>query len=320
MLDTRDEPHGTDFDVMIIGGGPAGLSAAIWCADLKLRAVLFDDGAELGGQLKWTFNEIRNYPGIASISAEELCRRFIEHAESGTAVMINARVERVELLAKTAVLDDGRVFTASAVIIATGVRRRRLEVPGEGELTGRGILTSGVRSQNQVAGRHVLIVGGGDAALENAVLLSRSASRITLIHRGEAFRSRREFVDEARQKDNITVRPSTHVTSILGSSRFEAVELLDVKRNERFQLNADFLLIRIGTQPNTELFMGQIETDSGGFIKVTADTSTSLDRVHAIGDAALPFAPTLSTAIGTAAIAAKLISSKTQSNAEMLTR
>jgi thioredoxin reductase (NADPH) len=305
MIDNQGGVAGDLFDVIIIGGGPAGLSAAIWCSDLKLTSVLFDDGEDFGGQLGWTFNPITNYPGILSIEARELRRRITEHAANGTSVLIPARVAEVDLAAKSAMLSDGGVFRSRAVIIATGVSRRRLGLPGESELLGRGVLYSGVGSKSEVAGGHVVIVGGGDAAVENALILSESASQITVVHRGEALRARREFTDAAEGRANVHVRLRSEVASILGEQRFEGVELRsEVIGPER--LPADFLLVRIGTQPNTELFAGQIEMDDG-FACVDADASTSTPGVYAIGDASSRIAPTLSTAIGTAAIAAKAI-------------
>lgn len=312
MFDEAKGEGSGGFDVMIIGGGPAGLSAAIWCADLGLKSVLFDEGMEFGGQLGWTFNEIRNYPGFPSITATDLRSRLVNQVASGTTVLIAERVTSVNLAARSAVIEDGRTFVARSVIIATGVRRRRLGLRGEEELLGRGILQSGVGSRQEVNGRHVVIVGGGDAALENAVILSESGARVTLVHRGTAFRARRDFVDAARRNESISFSLSAEVSSILGDERFHGVELFHPSSDERSRVEADFLLIRIGTQPNTEMFARQIEMDARGYIRVAADTSTSVPGVYAIGDAAFPVSPTISTAVGTAAIAVKMIEAATQ--------
>lgn len=307
MTDRAVNTAERDFDVLIIGGGPAGLSAAIWCADLNLRALVIDEGEQPGGQLGWTFNDIRNYPGIGSIRATYLRDRIVGQAAATQTAIVRSRVVRANLVERRVLLEDRRSFAGDAVIIATGIRRRRLGFEQESRLLGRGILQSGVGSRAEVAGRRVVIVGGGDAALENAAILSQTAEQITLVHRTATFRARREFVDAVTGKRNIRLRLSEHVTSIIGDERFEAVELSGAETNETSRVDADLLLIRIGTQPNTELFAGQVDLDSDGFIRVTADMSTSIRKVYAIGDVAFSHAPTLSTAVGTASIAAKTI-------------
>ena len=295
-----------DFDVGIIGGGPAGMSAALWCADLGMKAVLLEKEADLGGQLLWTFNAITNYLGVEAANGHELRDRFLQHIiERNVELLTSASVSSADLRARSVALEDGRQLTARAIIIATGVRRRRLDVPGEDEFRGRGILDSGVRSQNDVAGKTVVIVGGGDAALENALMLSETAKSVTLVHRRDEFTARPDFVDSARQDPKIEFVLDSHVAAITGNQNVEGVEIRGVRSGATSRLAADAVLIRIGVVPNTQLFHGQLDLDPGGYIVTTTNCATSLPDVYAAGDVANPRSPTISTAVGTAAAAGK---------------
>lgn len=297
-----------DLDVIIIGGGPGGLSAALWCVDLGLRAVLIEKQSELGGQLLRTFNAIRNYLGIEAANGTELRDRFLEHIESTKAHhLIGTPVVAAYLAQKTVTLADGKRYAAKAIIIATGVRRRKLAVPGEEEFRNRGILESGVKSKNEIAGKTVVIIGGGDAAVENALILSETASRVIVVHRRDVFTARRELVDRLSRSANIEVRFNTQVSAILGGETVESVVLDDTKTGKQTKCFVDNLLIRIGVTPNTDIFRGQIPLDDFGYIQVNSICSTDLDGVYAIGDVANRLAPTIGAAVGDGTIATKSI-------------
>jgi len=209
--------------------------------------------------------------------------------------------------ARSIVLEDGRHLTARAIIIATGVRRRKLDVPGEDEFCGRGILDSGATAKNEVAGKTVVIVGGGDAALENALMLGETAKRVTVVHRRDEFTARRDFVDRARQNLKIEFVLNSNVAAITRNQNVEGVEICDVRSGATSHLATDTLLIRIGVVPNTEVFQGQLELDKSGYIVADPNCATSLPHAYAAGDVANPRSPTISTAAGTAATAAKHI-------------
>lgn len=293
-------------DVIIIGGGPAGISAAIWCNELGLSAVLFEGNTELGGQLLWTYNEINNYPGISASNGRELRDIFLKHALLQNLNFVTGnKILKVDLSKKEAVLESGEIYSSRAMIIATGIRRRKLTVEGEEEFIGKGILESGKRDSGLVAGKRVCVVGGGDAALENALIVAETAASVTLLHRSDRFTARDEFLEKARTNKKIKILTNSKVERITGDQSLNSIEILDLKTGESRVCPADNLLIRIGVEPNAELFSGQIEQNEKGYVKVDAECRTSLANVFAIGDVANPVSPTIATAVGTGATAAK---------------
>ena len=166
----------TKFDVLIIGGGVAGLSAALWCDELGLSALLLERAAQLGGQLLWTHNEIKNYFGRESANGREMRDSFLEQIEKRNfELYLQAQIGEIDLTEKEVKMRDETQFRARAVVIATGVSRRKLNVAGEDEFKDRGIIESGVKNAAKVAGKKVVIVGGGDAAFENALTLAETA-------------------------------------------------------------------------------------------------------------------------------------------------
>ncbi len=296
------------FDVIVIGGGPAGISAAFWCAEVGLQSVIFERERELGGQLLWTFGEITNYLGLMAENGRDLCERFLEQLDKKQVTRFTeSDIVSVDLNEKTVTAANEDRFSAENIIIATGVRRRRLGVSGEVEFAGHGILASGVGSRAQVAEKRVVIVGGGDAALENALVLSDVAQMVTVVHRRDKFSAREDFVEAAGRLANVEFAFSSTVDAIVGKTQVEGVEITDLRTGERSSIEADAVLIRIGVEPNTEAFRGQIDLDECGYVVVRSDCSTGLDGVFAVGDVANPTSPTIATAVGMGATAAKAI-------------
>ena len=166
----------TTYDVVILGGGRPALTA-IWCADLGLEAILLEREAEFGGALLRIYNRITNYPGLITENGRDMRDQFLQTAENFKFERrTSAEIVSADLAAKCVTLANGDCITGRSIIIATGTRRRELGIPGESEFIGCGILDSGVRQKNEVAGKHVLVVGGGDAAVENALILSETAA------------------------------------------------------------------------------------------------------------------------------------------------
>ncbi len=299
------------YDVIIVGGGPAGLSAALWCADLGLKAVVLEREPEFGGQLLHTFNRIENYIGIESTTGLELRDRFLGHVKkTSAACFAEVSIANVDLVAKSVDLADGSRLQAKAIIIATGVRRRLLEIPGETELAGRGILDSGVKNQAEVRGKTIAIVGGGDAALENAIILSETARQIHLIHRRRQFSARPAFIASASERPNVDFRFNEVPTSIVGTTTVNAVNLVNAESKVASSLTVDRVLIRIGVMPNTELFGDQLSLDGDGYVRTNAQYETTCPGIFAVGDAASPRSPTILSAVGQASAAAKCISER----------
>lgn len=297
-----------EFDAVIIGGGPAGLSCAIWCKDLGLDAVLIEKNADFGGNLHIIYNPIDNYPGLATANGREMSERFLDHAKrSGSLLRANSRAVGIDPAEKTVVLEDDTLLRGRAIVFATGVRRRKLGVEGEEAFEGRGLLRSGSTSVDIVAGKTVALVGGGDAALENAVMLSKTAAQLYVIHRGDRLSARSQFIDIATTAPNVTILLDHKVTSINGSGSIESIDVENTRDKTIRSLPIDHLLIRIGVEPNAELFRGIIKTDNNGYAEVNSRCETSVAGFYAIGDVADPVAPTISSAVGHGAIAAKVI-------------
>lgn len=295
-----------DIDVLIVGGGPAGLSAALWCDELGLSTVILERNEELGGQLLNTFNRIDNYLGVFAEDGRTLRDVFTSQLDSrGIVKRIDAEVAGINAADRSVDMRDGGRLAASALIIATGVRRKRLQVPGETEFEGRGILSSGKRDASLVSGKRVVIVGGGDAAMENALILGEHAAKIYVVHRRGEFSARSEFIGAAEKLPDTEFLMNTSVTAFRGGDRLESVELLDRSTGNTLTVDVDAALIRIGVEPNSELVRSEINIDELGYIIVGRDGDTNVPGVFAAGDVANPVSPTLSTAAGTGATAAK---------------
>jgi len=195
-------------------------------------------------------------------------------------------------------------------VIASGVSPRELGVPGEKEFVGKGIIQSGARDRQLFAGHDVCVIGGGDAAVENALLLAEVCPTVTLVHRAKKLRARREFTERLQAVHCITVFTESVVTRIIGDETVQAVEIQRKAGIKPFQLAVRGVLIRIGVEPNTQLFREQLETNEKGFIKVSSTQETSVPMVFAAGDVSNPLAPTISSAAGAGATAAKVIAAR----------
>jgi thioredoxin reductase (NADPH) len=300
-------------DVLIIGAGPAGLSAARWCDELGLDTLVLEQNEEVGGQLLSVHNPIDNYLGVHAQNGRELRDRFVEQTKDcDFDLWTNAEIVSVDLKARRVVLGSGEELPAIASIIATGLRRRKLGIPGEDEFVGRGIIDSGARDRYLVAGKDVCVVGGGDAAAENALLLAEVCPTVTLVHRGKQLSARREFAEQLHANHCITVFKESVVRRIIGNEQVEAVEIERGGALKPFQMAVQGVIIRIGFKPNTELFRKQIDLDERGYVQVDARQETTVTNVFAIGDVASPLAPTISSAVGAGATAAKVIASRLQ--------
>lgn len=295
-------------DVIILGAGPAGISAALWCDELGFDTLLLEQAAEIGGQLHSIHGPIKNYPGFAAANGREFLERFSERvSDADFDVWTGVDIERVDVKSKQVFLRSGETVQSIFMILATGVRRRSLGIPGEDEFGGRGIIESPTRDRQLFAGKDVCIVGGGDAAAENALLLAEVCPTVTLVHRNKKLKARREFVEQLQTQHCITVFPESAVTRIIGKDHVEAVEILRKDAIKPFQMAVGGVAIRIGVEPNTGLFREQINLDERGYVLVTSNLETSAENVFAIGDVSSPLSPTISTASGNGATAAKVI-------------
>lgn len=302
-------------DVVIIGAGPAGLAAALWCDQLGLDTLILEQSETVGGQLHSIYGAIENYPGVRALNGAELLARFADQIDNaGFDLWTNVEIASVDLAAKRVSLRSGEQLQSISIIIATGVRRRQLGIPGENEFSGKGIIDSAARDRNLFAGKDVCVIGGGDAAVENALLLADVCPTVTLVHRGKKLGARREFVEQLQTNHCITVFTESVVSRIIGNEEVEAVEIQRKEAIKPFQMAVRGVLIRIGVEPNTDTFRDQLQLDEKGYIVVTSQQETTLTNVFAIGDVSNPMAPTISGAAGAGATAAKVIAARLQSS------
>ena len=298
-------------DVIIIGAGPAGLSAALWCDELGLDTLVLEQNEHTGGQLHSIYGPVENYPGVRAKNGREFFEHFSERVEdSEFDLWTEVDIESVDLTAKRIRLRSGEELQPISIIIATGVRRRQLGIPGESSFVGHGIIESANRDRDNFAGKDVCVIGGGDAAAENALMLAEVCPTVTLVHRGKSLRARPTFAQQLQGQHCITVFPESVVTSILGDQEVEAVEILRKDALKPFQMAVQGVVIRIGVQPNTELFREQLQLDDRGYALVNSEQETNVPNVFAIGDVSGPLAPTISSAAGAGATAAKVLAAR----------
>jgi thioredoxin reductase len=298
-------------DVIIIGAGPAGLSTAFWCDELGLDALLLEQAEQVGGQLHRVYNPISNYLGLKTNNGKELLDLFTQNVDAAEFdLWTQTTIASVDLKAKRLILQSGESLQSIAIVIATGVRPRELGVPGEKEFVGKGMIESATRDRQLFTGRDVCVVGGGDAAAENALLLAEVCPTVTVVHRGKKLRARRELAQRLQSSHRITVFTESVLTRIIGDEEVVAVEVLRKEGLKPFQIAVRGVLIRVGVEPNTELFREQLDTDEKAFIRVNSEQETSVPMVFAIGDVSNPIAPTISSATGAGATAAKVIAAR----------
>jgi thioredoxin reductase len=298
-------------DVIIIGAGPAGLSTAFWCDELGLDTLVLEQAEEIGGQLHRVYNPIENYLGLKTRNGKELLDIFsadVNDAEFD--LWTQTSIKSVDLKAKRVSLASGEELQSISIVIATGVRPRELGVPGEKEFVGKGMIESAARDRELLAGKDVCVVGGGDAAVENALLLAEVCPTVTLVHRGKKLRARHEFKEKLQAVHCITVFTESVLTRIIGEDDVVAVEIQRKQGLKPFQVAVRGVLIRIGVEPNTELFKDQLETDDKGYLVVNGRQETNVPMVFGVGDVANPLAPTISGATGAGATTAKIIASR----------
>lgn len=287
------------------------MSAAFWCDELGLDTLILEQSETVGGQLHSIHNAINNYPGLRAPNGKAFFERFSEGLEAAEFdIWTNTEISTVDVKAKRVVLRSGEELQSISMIIATGVRKRKLGIPGEEEFQGRGIIESPARDRESFSGKDVCVVGGGDAAAENALLLSEVCPTVTLVHRRNSLRARKEFSQQLQMHHCITVFPESTVTRILGNEEVEAVEILRKNALKPFQMAVRGVVVRIGVEANNELFREQLDIDEEGYLVVNSRHETNVENVFAIGDISNPLAPTISGAGGAGATAAKVIASR----------
>lgn len=295
-----------NYDVMIIGGGPAGMSGLLWCNSLGMKAVLLEQANELGGQLLQMFHRVIDYPGLITGSGRELRDHFqAQLNELQLNYRTGCKLEEINLRERT-LLSNGDRLASRAIILATGARKRRLGIPGEDRFSiQNGVSFSATRDHGLYAGKKVCVIGGGDSAVENSLVLSRVCPHVTLIHRSGQFRARPEWLRQARETPNITFLTGVEAKAIEGGEHVERLVVEEIPSRQQQTIATEGVFIRAGIAPNTESFREQIELDEAGYIKTNRRQQTSIEGVYAAGDVCKPVCLSVATAAGQGAIAAK---------------
>jgi thioredoxin reductase (NADPH) len=272
-------------DVIVIGSGPAGYTAAIYAARAQLTPLVFE-GTQFGGALMTT-TEVENYPGFRDgITGPELMDQMREQALRFGADLRMEDVDAVSLdgPVKTVTVGD-ETYRARAVILAMGAAARHLGVPGEDKLLGMGVSTCATCDGFFFRDQDIAVIGGGDSAMEEATFLTRFARSVTLIHRRDEFRASRIMLERAKDNEKITFLTNTQVLEVEGDSRVTGVRLRNSVSGEESTLAVTGVFVAIGHDPRSELVRGQVDLDPAGYVLVRdGTTSTSIDGVFAAGD------------------------------------
>jgi len=273
-------------NLIIIGSGPAGYTAAVYAARANLRPLVIE-GAQSGGALMTT-TDVENYPGFPDgVLGPELMDNFRKQAERFGTEFVTDDVTRVELSGDVKVAWVGdTAYRARAIILATGSAWRPLGVPGEQELLGHGVSSCATCDGFFFRGQHIVVVGGGDSAMEEATFLTKFAESVTIIHRRDEFRASKIMQDRALANPKIKVEWDTIVTEVLGGDGTVAgVKVRNVHHGAERVLDVTGVFVAIGHDPRSELFRGQVELDENGYVVVAAPSSrTNLPGVFASGD------------------------------------
>lgn len=300
-------------DVLIIGGGPAGISAAVWCKRLGVECLLLEEQAQLGGQLFTIYNEIIDYPGIQAENGIEMQRKMVQHFidmdclyEANTKVIsIDERSKTVKVKQQETEKEIGYTY----LILATGSSQRKLRVPGEQQMIDRGEVYSASADGERLKGKRVALIGGGDRAFEGAHLLASKAKEVYLIHRSTHFKAREQYVEKVLSAPGVKVMTDTEVTAIHGKHHVTSIDLKS-KNSECENLSVDAVLIRLGVAPNVELIKEKVTTTQSGLIVINEVHQSSNPYIYAIGDACTtPLFSSISSSAGQGAIVAKQLSS-----------
>ena len=292
-------------EVSIIGSGPAGLTAAIYLARADLHPIVFM-GLEYGGQLMST-TEVENFPGFPDgIDGPDLMQNMIKQAERFGAQLIYESIEKVDFSQheKILVTHSGKSYTSKAVIIATGATSAKLGVPGESEFWGKGVSCCATCDGAFYRGKTVVVIGGGDTAMEDASFLTKFANKVFIIHRRDELRASKSMQKEVLANSKIEIIWNTSVLEVLGDEKVNAIIIKNLQKNSESRLEVDGVFLAIGHNPTTEYLKDTVKLDNSGYVVVMDNTKTSVDGVFVAGDVRDPRYKQAITAAGMGCMAA----------------
>lgn len=297
--------NAAEFDAIVIGAGPAGLTAGIYLARAKVRTLILNEGT-VGGQLVLT-HEVANYPGVESISGYQLATTMKHQAQRfGCTIRSNVSVTRLDLDGETKSIEiNGReTFTAPAVILAPGGRSRTLGVPGEANLRGKGISYCATCDGDFFQDKNIIVVGGGNSALEEAVSLTKYAASVTIVHQFDHFQASAHAVEEAKQNPKISFVMESTIAEFIGQDSLETVKIKHIPTGALTEAAIDGVFIFIGYVPNTESLRGVVNLNQTGEITVGSLLETNVPGVFAAGDSIMKRYRQITTAVADGTIAA----------------
>ncbi|MBQ3789880.1 MAG: FAD-dependent oxidoreductase [Lachnospiraceae bacterium] len=301
------------YDTIIIGGGPAGLAAAIYGKRAGLSLTVIERNPVCGGQVLNTY-EVDNYPGLPGINGFDLGTKMKEHADKLEVSFTEKEAERItrtqlpEGDGFLVALEGGEELQSKTVILATGAQHAALKVPGEEEFSGRGVSYCATCDGNFFRGQETVVVGGGDVAVEDAIYLSRICSKVTLLHRRDALRATKVLQEELLGTENIEVRWNTVVREIRGEDRVKEILTENVLNGEQTVLPTAAVFVAVGIHPDTELVDGLAARDAGGYIEAGEDGATEVPGLFVAGDARKKRLRQIITAVADGANAATAVS------------
>ncbi|KMT21098.1 NAD(P)/FAD-dependent oxidoreductase [Clostridium cylindrosporum] len=291
-------------DIIIIGSGPAGLTAGIYAGRSKLDTLILEDEI-VGGQIIGTY-AIENYPGFHRIGGSDFAGRLASQAaDSG------ARIEEFDTIVSVNLTDNekkietsGKIYNPLAVIIATGSKHRPLPIPEEQKFHGKGIHYCELCDGEMYTDKHVLVVGGGNSGVEAAIYLSKYASQLTLIHWRDSLTAEKSSIEDLTNNPKIKVLYNTEILSANGEDSINSVMLKNNKTNEEYEYEVDGIFTYVGMVPRTELFKEYIELNKDGYIKANENTETNIKGVFAAGDVREKSVRQLTTAVADGTVSA----------------
>ncbi|MEW6604028.1 MAG: thioredoxin-disulfide reductase [Thermoproteota archaeon] len=272
------------YDVLIIGSGPAGYTAGVYTSRAKLSTLIIS-GTLPGGQLMTT-SEVENYPGFPNgIFGPELMMNMRQQAERFGTVIVDDEVIKVDFKKKPlTVTTHSETYTAEAVIVCTGASPRKLGIPAEQQFSGRGVSYCATCDGPFFKGEDIVVVGGGDTALEEATFLTKFGKSVKIVHRRDTLRASKILQEKAKENPKIEFIWNNVVSDIKGDKKIATVTVKNVASGQETMLNAGGLFVAIGHEPNTSIFKGQLELDDKGYIVLKDHTKTSAEGVFAAGD------------------------------------
>lgn len=275
------------YDLVIIGGGPGGMAAGIYAARAKLKTIILEEKANQGGQCYIT-NEIENYPGFPESSGPKLTEAFQKHAEKFGVEFKRSRVEKIEVVPNSSVkivhTADGGQYECYAVVVSTGASARELGCKGEKEHWGKGVSYCATCDGAFFEDCEIIVIGGGDSAVEEAMYLTKFASKVTIVHRREELRAAKSIQEKAFANPKMAFKWNAVVEEVCGDGLVDSVLLKDTKTGETSKMSTEGVFVFIGHNPQTAFIQGLVDLDENGYILTNGKMETNVPGIYGVGD------------------------------------